>query len=56
MGRIERTRELAKRRARRAKLKKIRAKFALAKTDQDKQALRDKAFRVSPMAVLDEQG
>ncbi len=55
MGRIERTRELARNRARRAKLKKIRVKFAAAKTEAEKQALRDKAFRVSPLAVLDEK-
>ncbi len=53
MGRIERTRELAKRRARTVKLKKLRTKFAAATTDEEKAAIRDKAFKVSPFAVLE---
>lgn len=53
MGRIERTREIARKRSRRVKLKKLRAKFALAKTETEKAALRDKAFKVSPQATLD---
>ena len=54
MGRVERSREIARRRTRRAKLKKLRAKFAAAKTESEKDTLRDKAFRVSPLASLDD--
>lgn len=53
MGRIERTRELASRRARSKKLKKLRVKFAEAKSDAEKQAITDKAFKVSPFAKLE---
>ena len=55
MGRVERTREIARRRTRKAKLQKIRKAFAEAKTDAQKDALREKAFRVSPLAVLGEE-
>ena len=53
MGRVERNREIARRRTRRAKLKKLRVKFAQASSEQEKDALREKAFRVSPLASLD---
>lgn len=53
MGRVERSREIARKRTRKVKLKKLRAKFALAKSETEKAALRDKAFKVSPMATLD---
>jgi hypothetical protein len=53
MGRIERQRELARRRSRRVKLKKLRTRLEAAKTETEKSALRDKAFRVSPLASLD---
>jgi hypothetical protein len=48
MGRVERSRELARRRTRRAKLKKLRTKFTAAKSETDKKAILDKARRVSP--------
>ncbi|MBX3441129.1 MAG: hypothetical protein KF774_01890 [Planctomyces sp.] len=48
MGRVERSRELARRRARRAKLKKLRTKFASAKGETEKKTLLEKARRVSP--------
>lgn len=51
MGSIERSREIRRRRSRRAKLKKLRAKFAKATTDADKAALLAKAQRVSPLIV-----
>ena len=54
MGRIERSREIARKRARRAKIKKLRAKFAAAKSDSEKQALQEKAQRVSPFVTLGE--
>lgn len=53
MGRIERTRELARRRARKVKLKKLRKRFAEAKTDTEKAAIIEKAQRVSPFATLE---
>ena len=53
MGRIERQRELARRRTRRTKLKKLRERFAAAKTETEKNEIRDKAFKVSPLAKLD---
>jgi hypothetical protein len=53
MGRVERGREIARRRARRSKLKKLRARFAVAKTESEKAALLEKAFRVSPLATLE---
>ena len=54
MGRVERDREIARRRTRRAKLKKLREKFAAAQSESEKDALREKAFRVSPLASLDD--
>jgi hypothetical protein len=53
MGRVERGREIARRRARRSKLKKLRARFAAAKTESEKTALVEKAFRVSPLASIE---
>ena len=53
MGRIERKRELARQRARKVKLKKLRARFAAATNEEEKNAIREKAFRVSPFAVLE---
>ena len=55
MGRVERSREIARRRTRRAKLKKLLQKFAAATSEAEKEALRDKAFRVSPLASLDDK-
>lgn len=54
MGRVERDREIARRRTRRAKLQKLRKQYAEAKTDAQKDALKEKAFRVSPLATLGE--
>jgi len=53
MGRIERQREIARRRVRRVKLQKLRGKFAAAKTETDRAAIRTKAAKLSPFAVLD---
>ena len=52
MGRTERTREIARRRARREKLKKLRQRFANAKSEAEKADLRAKVARVSPFAPL----
>lgn len=54
MGRVERSREIARRRTRRAKLAKLRKKFAAAKNDNEKQQLQEKAARVSQFVVLGE--
>lgn len=54
MGRVERSREIARRRTRRAKLTKIRKKFENAKTDEEKNTLQAKAARISPFVVLAE--
>lgn len=52
MGRIERTREIARRRSRRAKLKKLRKRFADASSAAEKADIQAKAHRVSPFAKL----
>lgn len=53
MGRIERSRELARKRTRRAKLKKYRAKFAAATSESEKNAIREKVQKISPLVDLD---
>lgn len=54
MGRVERDREIARRRARRVKVKKLRTRFAAAKNATEKQAIREKMYRVSPFVVLED--
>ena len=54
MGRVERNREIARRRARRVKVKKLRDRFAAAKSATEKQTIREKMFRVSPIVVLED--
>jgi len=49
MASIERTREIRRRRARRAKLKKLRVKYAKATSEADRALLLAKAQRVSPL-------
>ncbi len=53
MGRIERDRELARRRKRSVQLKKFRARFAKAKSQGDKDAVIEKVFRISPFVDLE---
>lgn len=55
MGRVERDREIARRRTRRAKLQKLRARFAKATDQATKNLILAKARRISPFAVLEEQ-
>lgn len=55
MGRVERTREIARRRSRRAKLRKLRAKYAASKDNSEKQEILAKVRRLSPFAVLEEK-
>jgi hypothetical protein len=52
MGRVERNREIARRRSRRVKVKKLRERYAAAKTATEKQAVREKMFKVSSLVVL----
>ncbi|MFN5529480.1 MAG: DUF6800 family protein [Planctomycetaceae bacterium] len=49
MASIERTREIRRRRARRAKLKKLRVKYSKATSEADRALLLAKAQRVSPL-------
>ncbi len=53
MGRVERDREIARRRSRRAKLKKLRAKYQAATTQADKDAIFAKAQKVSPFVEFE---
>lgn len=53
MGRVERSRELARRRTRRTKLKKLRGRFAKAKSEAEKADLLAKVRRISPFAKLE---
>lgn len=53
MGRIERSREIARRRTRRAKLQKLRVKFAKATDNDEKEAIQAKVRRLSPFASLE---
>jgi hypothetical protein len=52
MPRTERGRELARRRARKDKLKKLRTKYAAAKTDAERQTIFEKVRKISPFAEL----
>jgi hypothetical protein len=54
MGRVERDREIARRRARGAKLKKLKLRYAKATDQASKNAIRDKVRRISPFATLEE--
>jgi hypothetical protein len=53
MGRIERQRELARRRKRKVQIKKFRSRFASAKTQGEKDAIIEKVFRISPFVTLE---
>lgn len=53
MPRIERDRELAKRRQRKTKLLKLITKYALTSNPTDKQAIAAKVRRISPFYDLD---
>lgn len=54
MGRVERDREIARRRSRRAKLKKLRKRFAKATDQASKSLIISKVRRLSPFATLEE--
>ena len=53
MGRIERGRELARQRKRRAKLRKLRGKYVTATSQGEKETIRQKVRRISPFVNLD---
>ncbi len=49
MGRVERDREIARRRMRKVKMLKLRAKYAKATSEADKALILGKAQRLSPL-------
>jgi hypothetical protein len=53
MGRVERDREIARRRTRRAKLKVLRAKFAAATSAAEREIIQDKVKAISPFTRLE---
>jgi hypothetical protein len=53
MGRIERSRELARRRHRRVKVQKLRARYAKADSRSEKLSILQKARRLSPFIDLE---
>lgn len=55
MGRVERTREIARRRHRRHKLQKLRKQFAAASNKSQKQAIVEKVQRISPLVDLENE-
>jgi len=54
MGRVERDREIARRRTRRVKLKKLRVLYAKADSRNEKDEILLKARKISPFVVLEE--
>ncbi len=53
MGRVERSRELARRRIRRAKIKKLRTKYEAASSGGEKEEIAAKIRRISPFASVE---
>ena len=54
MGRMERSRELARQRTRRAKVKKLRAKYAATKNEGEKAEIMAKARKISPFVSFED--
>ena len=52
MGRVERTREIARRRVRRTKHKKLKRQYANAKNESEKADLVEKVRKISPFVEL----
>jgi hypothetical protein len=50
---LQRTKEIKRRRRRRKSLAKLRVKFKGARTELARNKLLDKAFKISPSAVLE---
>lgn len=55
MGRVERDREIARRRTRRVKLKKLRARYTRATNRTDKDAIMAKARKLSPFIEFESE-
>ena len=53
MGKIERSREIARRRKRRVQLQKMRVKYAAAANETEKAEILAKARRMSPFIELE---
>ncbi|MBL4884120.1 MAG: hypothetical protein JKY95_06250 [Planctomycetaceae bacterium] len=53
MPRTESDRELSRKRIRRAKLSKLRLSYSKAKTESEKEAIREKGRKVSPFAEFE---
>jgi len=53
MGRVERTREIARRRARKVKLEQLRAKYAKATGESEKSLILTKARKLSPFVEFE---
>jgi hypothetical protein len=54
MGRVERGRELARRRKRRDKLRKLRGRHASAKSEAEKHSIEQKVRRMSPFMDMEQ--
>lgn len=54
MGRVQKGRELAQRRSRKHKLKKLREKFAKTKDPSEKELIKEKVRKISPLVQLEE--
>jgi hypothetical protein len=54
MGRVERDREIARRRARRSKLKKLKVRYSKATDQATKNLILAKVRRISPFAQVEE--
>jgi len=55
MGRVERDRELARRRHRRAKLKKLRQRYLQATRPSEKAAIVEKVRKISPLIDVEQE-
>jgi len=53
MGRVERDREIARKRARRSKLKKLKLRYSKATDQASKNAILAKVRRISPFAHIE---
>ena len=54
MGRLERTREIARRRKRRVQLSKLRTRYTAATSESERVEILAKARRMSPLVILEE--
>ncbi len=52
MGRVERTREIDRRRRRRVKIQKLRLAYSKASSRGEKQLIEDKVRKISPLINL----